>query len=84
MNNIYKLSIDSEIFETVRTDFDNSLAKTIENMMDKVVEGFEKPDHPYFVAVQWHPERLQAAPGDAKGVEGAKLIEAICRWAEKV
>lgn len=25
---------------------------------DGVVEGFEKPDHPYFVAVQWHPERL--------------------------
>ncbi len=25
---------------------------------DGVIEGFEKPDHPYFVAVQWHPERL--------------------------
>lgn len=25
---------------------------------DGVVEAFEKPDHPYFVAVQWHPERL--------------------------
>ena len=25
---------------------------------DGIVEGFEKPDHPYFVAVQWHPERL--------------------------
>lgn len=25
---------------------------------DGVTEGFEKPDHPYFVAVQWHPERL--------------------------
>ena len=25
---------------------------------DGVVEGFEKTDHPYFVAVQWHPERL--------------------------
>lgn len=25
---------------------------------DGVVEGFEKPDHPFFVAVQWHPERL--------------------------
>lgn len=25
---------------------------------DGVVEGFEKPDHPYFIGVQWHPERL--------------------------
>ena len=25
---------------------------------DGVIEGFEKPDHPFFVAVQWHPERL--------------------------
>lgn len=25
---------------------------------DGIIEGFEKPDHPYFVAVQWHPERL--------------------------
>lgn len=25
---------------------------------DGVVEGFEKPDHPYCVGVQWHPERL--------------------------
>lgn len=29
---------------------------------DGVVEGFEKPDHPYFVAVQWHPERLVEGP----------------------
>ena len=25
---------------------------------DGVIEGFENPDHPYFVGVQWHPERL--------------------------
>lgn len=25
---------------------------------DGVIEALEKPDHPYFVAVQWHPERL--------------------------
>lgn len=25
---------------------------------DGVVEGYEKPDHPYFIGVQWHPERL--------------------------
>ncbi len=29
---------------------------------DGVVEGFEKPDHPYFVAAQWHPERLVEGP----------------------
>ena len=29
---------------------------------DGVVEAFEKPDHPYFVAVQWHPERLVEGP----------------------
>ena len=27
-----------------------------------IVEGFEKPDHPYFVAAQWHPERLVEGP----------------------
>ena len=25
---------------------------------DGVIEGFEKPDHPYYIGVQWHPERL--------------------------
>ena len=29
---------------------------------DGMIEGFEKPDHPYFVAVQWHPERLVEGP----------------------
>ena len=29
---------------------------------DGNVEGFEKPDHPYFVAAQWHPERLVEGP----------------------
>lgn len=29
---------------------------------DGIVEGFEKPDHPYFVATQWHPERLVEGP----------------------
>ena len=29
---------------------------------DCIVEGFEKPDHPYFVAAQWHPERLVEGP----------------------
>lgn len=29
---------------------------------DGVVEGLEKPDHPYFIAVQWHPERQVEGP----------------------
>lgn len=27
---------------------------------DGLVEAFEKPDYPYLLAVQWHPEELQA------------------------
>lgn len=29
---------------------------------DGLVEAFEKPDYPYLVAVQWHPEELQENP----------------------
>ncbi len=29
---------------------------------DGVVEGFEKPDQPYFIGVQWHPERQVEGP----------------------
>lgn len=29
---------------------------------DGVIEGVERPDHPFALAVQWHPENLQAQP----------------------
>lgn len=29
---------------------------------DGLIEGVELPDHPHFLAVQWHPEDLQAVP----------------------
>ena len=29
---------------------------------DGVVEAYEKPDHPYFIGVQWHPERQVEGP----------------------
>ena len=35
MNNTQKLSIDSEIFAQVRSDFDNALLKTVGNMISK-------------------------------------------------
>ena len=25
---------------------------------DGIVEGLEKPDHPFFMGVQWHPEHM--------------------------
>ena len=36
--------------------------KMVATARDGVAEAFEKPDHPYFVAVQWHPERLVEGP----------------------
>lgn len=29
-----------------------------ESQEDGIVEGLERPDHPFLVAVQWHPERM--------------------------
>ncbi len=31
---------------------------TAESAEDGIVEGLEHPDHPFLVAVQWHPERM--------------------------
>lgn len=32
---------------------------------DGVIEGVEMPDHPFFVGVQWHPEKLVQRPVNA-------------------
>jgi len=31
---------------------------TAESVEDGIVEGIENPEHPFLVAVQWHPERM--------------------------
>jgi putative glutamine amidotransferase len=34
-----------------------------ESLEDGVVEAIEHPGHPFLMAVQWHPERMQEHPG---------------------
>lgn len=51
-----KISANSHHHQAVKQIADGLKVTAI--APDGVVEGFEKPDHPYFVAVQWHPERL--------------------------
>ena len=46
---------------------------------DGVVEGFEKPDHPYFVGVQWHPERLVERAENAAHWQLFKSFVDACR-----
>ena len=46
---------------------------------DGVVEAFEKPDHPYFVAVQWHPERLVEREENAAHRNLFKTFVDACR-----
>lgn len=46
---------------------------------DGVIEGFEKPDHPYFVAVQWHPERLVEREENANHKRLFKSFVDACR-----
>lgn len=41
---------------------------------DGVIEGVEKPDHPFALGVQWHPENLQAQPEMKRLFE--KFVEA--------
>ncbi len=44
---------------------------------DGVVEAVEDEEHPFFLAVQWHPERMHDAPEQARLF--AALIEAASR-----
>ena len=46
---------------------------------DGVVEGLEKPDHPYFIAVQWHPERLVEREENANHKRLFKSFVDACR-----
>ncbi len=46
---------------------------------DGVIEGFEKPDHPYFVGVQWHPERLVEREENALHKQLFKSFVDACR-----
>ncbi len=46
---------------------------------DGVIEGFEKPDHPYFIGVQWHPERLVERKENALHKQLFKSFVDTCR-----
>nr|MBR4281712.1 gamma-glutamyl-gamma-aminobutyrate hydrolase family protein [Clostridia bacterium] len=46
---------------------------------DGMIEGFEKPDHPYFVGVQWHPERLVEHEENAAHKQLFKSFVNACR-----
>ena len=53
---------------TVNTRHKQAIARTGQNLRviarspDGVVEGIEDPSHPFFMAVQWHPENLSDRP----------------------
>ena len=46
---------------------------------DGVIEGFEKPDLPYFIGVQWHPERLVERDENAIHKQLFKSFVDACR-----
>lgn len=46
---------------------------------DGVVEAFEKPDHPYFIATQWHPERQVEGPHHPEHKPLFKTFVDACR-----
>lgn len=45
---------------------------------DGVIEGVECPSHPFFLGVQWHPERMVESDGAARA-----LFSALCEAAKK-
>lgn len=46
---------------------------------DGMIEGFEKAEHPYFVGVQWHPERLVEREENAAHRNLFKTFVDACR-----
>lgn len=46
---------------------------------DGVIEGIENPNHPYFIGVQWHPERLVEREENAVHQQLFKSFVEACR-----
>lgn len=46
---------------------------------DGMIEAFEKPEHPYFIGVQWHPERLVERTENAEHWRLFKSFVNACR-----
>lgn len=46
---------------------------------DGVIEGIEMPGHPFFVGVQWHPERQVQNPEDTEHIKLFRAFVDACR-----
>jgi len=55
-----KLDVNSTHHQAVKQLGRDLVANAVAT--DGLIEGFELPGHPFFVAVQWHPETLEQAP----------------------
>ncbi len=48
-----------------------------------IIEGIELPDHPWFIGVQWHPERLHEFEGRSRDAQ-RHLFQAFVRAAIRI